>query len=155
MQASARGPAALAAAQYNAGQNTAAIQQATNAQTGQLRAQEMSAALGQYGQHGVAMRSQDEARALAQAELFARQRQQNDAYQLGLIGQANQANLGQLQAGTTMQGILAGSYDRAQALNAGTNASNAANEWKYYQAIMGGLQGGMGPGAGGLGGKPA
>jgi hypothetical protein len=153
LAASARGPAALAMAQYGAGANTAGIQQATNAQAGQLRAQEMAQALGQYGGMGSTMRGMDEGRAVTQAELNARQRAQNDQYQLGMIGAQNQANSAALAARMQEQNMLAGSYNQAQALNAGVNQANAVNEWKYYNAMMGGMQGGGQGGGLGGGGK--
>lgn len=143
LSASARGPQALGMAQYQQGANTAGIQQATNAQTGQLRAQEMAQALGQYGQQGLATRSLDEARAAQQAELLARQRQLNDQYQLGLIGQSAGMSQAELNARMQGQGINATSYNQAQALNAGISQANAENEWKYFNATLGGAQGGM------------
>lgn len=143
MAASARGPAALAMAQYGAAQNSGAAAQDIAAQTSMLRAQEMANALGQYGQMGTSIRGQDEQRAMTQAELEARQRQLNDQYQLGLIGQANQANLGNLQGRVAMQGTLANSWNAAQGANAQANQANANNEWKQFGALMGGAQGGM------------
>jgi hypothetical protein len=154
MAASARGPAAMAMAQYGAGQNTAQLGQEVNAQAGQLRAQEMANALGMYGQMGTSMRGMDEQRALAQAQLEAQQRQMNDAYQMGMLGQANQVRLGAMNAGVQQQQMLANSWNAAQGLDAQTNQNNANNEWKQYGAVIGGMQGGMqmGSGMGGMGG---
>ncbi len=154
LASSARGQAALAQAQYNQAANTGAMQQAIAAQQSQLRAQEMAAALAQYGGMATGIRGQDEGRSLAQAQLDQANLSRNDQYQLGMGGLMHGANQASIQAGLGMQGIQAGSYDRAQAANAAIAGQNAANEWEWYKAAMGGLQGGaqMGMGFGGGGG---
>ena len=151
---SARGQASLAQAQYNQAANTAAAQQAIDAQQAQLRAQEMAAYLAQYGGMATGMRGQDEARAAAQAQLDAQNLQRNDQYQLGMGGLMHGANQSAISAGLGMQNILAGSYDHAQGANARIAGDNAANEWKWYQAALGGLQGGAQMGMGMGGGAP-
>lgn len=154
LASSARGQAALAQAQYNQAANTGAMQQAIAAQQSQLRAQEMAAALSQYGGMATGIRGQDEGRSLAQAQLDAANLSRNDQYALGMGGLMNAANQGSMQAGLGMAGIEASSYDRAQAANAATAQQNADNEWQWYKAALGGLQGGAQMGMGMGGGAP-
>ena len=156
MTASVRGPQALGMAQYGGAQNTAQLQQGVVADMGALRADEMSKALAQYGGMGTAVRGQDEQRATEQAMLEARQRAMNDAFSLGTYGLQAHANDSSVSAAQRQQELLANSYNQNQQIGAGINAANAANEWNYYKAIMGGIQGGMGASGpqsgGGLGG---
>lgn len=135
LAASARGPAAMAAAQQNAAGNTATIQQQGVAQNSMLRAQEMAQARGQYSEAANAMRGQDmqlmmgmRAQELQQQGLDANQAQQQADMemrqrQLGLQGQLGFEGLGfqvqnaQLGAGIAAQGADFNQWNAQNALN--------------------------------------
>lgn len=161
--ASARGPQAMAMAQYGAAANTANANQGIAYQGGMLRAGEMANARNAYMQGASGMRQQDFGAANANLGANMQQRGLNDSMQMGYSQLQNNVNQSQLQAQGNQQQMLAGSMANANGINAGVNSANAANGWKQYGAVMGGLQGGaggagmsgMGGGASGAGGAGA
>ncbi len=69
MAGGARGAAGIAGAQYNAAQNTGAMQQQGIGNASMLRAQEMAAARGAYGQMSTGIRGQDIQSAMGQGQM--------------------------------------------------------------------------------------
>lgn len=155
--ASARGPAAMAMAQYGAAANTASANQGLAFNSSMLRAGEMANARNAYMQGAGGIRAGDYAAANANLNAGIQNRGQNDQASLGWAGLANNVQQSQLQAQGNQQQMLANSMGQANGLNAGINSANAANGWKQYGAIMGGMQGaaggaGLQGGGGGAGG---
>ena len=142
--ASARGPAAMAMAQYGAAGNTAAANQGIAYQGGMLRASEMANARNAYMQGASGIRGQDFNTANANTGYGMQQRGLNDQRSLGYSQLQNNVNDAQLNAQQQQQQMLAGSQANANSINAGINGANAANGWKQYGAIMGGVQGAAG-----------
>lgn len=163
MAGGARGASSLALAQQNAAGNVGNLQQNAFTQAGQLRAQEMAAALGQYGNFAEQQRAQDQAR-LAQgnqmAQFNASQAQANQLQNSSLANQANNNAQGwysaaqnpynqQLQADTARATGQAQAQGNTNALVAQANenqkqrnAQNTANWVGLGGTVIGGAVGG-------------
>ncbi len=141
MAAGARGQAGLALAQQNAAGNIAAMQSGISNQAQINAAQErLAAEQAAFGAHS-GMRQQDiggqglEANmAQYQAGLQQQNRAQNDQTALGYNQMINQAQLGEMQARTQMQGTLANAYLGKERLENDRETSN-----KQSQGIIGTL----------------
>lgn len=159
--ASARGPAGLALAQQGAANNVANAQGQISNQT-QINAanERLQAEQAAFGA-GSTMRQGDQtsqANAYQQSQNAAQQQQynanlqqqqmaQNNAYSLGMTGNAVNVNTAQLNAQGNQQGMLANSLNNQQGTNATVTGANAQNEWKPVQMALGAVQGGASMGA--------
>ena len=148
MRASARGAAGVAMADYGAAANIAAGQQATNAQQGLVRAQEMAEARGALMSGTTAARGQSiQAAGLegswsqGNAALQMQQREANDrrdaamrAAAEGVAGQQGTMNLAQQQA-------MQRAYEEQQQREAAARAGNNASSERVVGMVVGGLSG--------------
>lgn len=146
LAAGARGAAAIANAQGNAMDNTAAMQQQAYTEAGRLRAQEMAQARGMYGTMANQLGGLDAQR---QAQYYQNQlanRQSNDQMtgqylqaaqnRAQLANQYNQQGMSvqdrQLQANMQNQDMMAAQHSNAQAANyqkAVANTKAVADRW--------------------------
>ena len=139
MAGSARGAAALAQASGNAQANVANVQNQTFNQAGQLRAQEMAQARGQYQAGTDAMRQAEQGRLQMGNQMGQFNANLNDQYKMGMgqlgLGYQNAAQgwngqnleVGKMQYGADMQAqqINADQHSQSQAINAGVSQANA------------------------------
>ena len=132
---SARGAAALAQAQGNAGANMANMQQGAFLGAGQLRAQEMAQARGAYGDLASQQRAQDQARLGQGNQMSQFNANANDQYALGM----GQLGIGYGNLGNSLQGTAQGYFNTGAQIGEGnanrqvqTNQQNAEN---YNQAM--------------------
>ncbi len=129
----ARGNAGIALASSGAAANSANLMNQTYNQAGQLRAQEMSNARGQYGELASQQRGQDLNRLGMGNDMANRNADRNDAYRLGAGGLANQfgnQGLGWYNGSTSANdadGRLALGYAQ---LNSGIAQGNADRKLK-------------------------
>ena len=157
MAASARGPAGLAMAQRQAAGNTALSQVNSTANTQAMRADEMARARGDYAgaanavaQQTNAMRASELAAQQQQAQqaqfgagLEMQQRGLNDQRENNMYGASRDVGKTTLSGTMAKQGMLADSFNQAQAVNAGVSTSNAAAGAKLFSAGVGGVTGAM------------
>lgn len=148
LRASARGASGVALADYGAAANIAAGQQATNAQQGLVRAQEMAEARGALMSGTTAARGQSiQAAGLegswsqGNAALQMQQREANDrrdaamrAAAEGVAGQQGTMNLAQQQA-------MQRAYEEQQQREAAARAGNNASSERVVGMVVGGLSG--------------
>lgn len=139
MAGGARGAAALANAQGNAGNNVAALQNQAYNQGGQLRAQEMANARTQYGQMADTQRAQDQSRLQMGNQMSQYNAGANDQYKLGMGNLANGASAQaqgwynaaqnplnqQMNAQAGNAQLNSGNFNNQQALNASVSTGNA------------------------------
>lgn len=130
---SARGPGALANAQYNAAQNAGAMAQQGVNQAASLRASEMAQARNDYASQASGIRSADVgqqqadfSQANAQAQLEAGQRALNDQYSLGQYQNEQAVRDAGLKAAMAMQAQQSANQQAADQINAGVAQQNAA-----------------------------
>ena len=148
MRASARGASGVAMADYSAAANVAAGQQATNAQTGILRAHEMAHARGEFAQTAGAARGQDMGTAGMTAgwEQFnvgnqMTQREMNDRRDAAMRAAAEGVASQQLQANMQNQAALQRAYEEAERLKQAKEAGDAAAAGQAVQAGFGAASG--------------
>lgn len=171
---SARGAAAMAQAQSNAAANTANLQNQAFTQAGQLRANEMAQARGQYGGLAGQQREQDLQRLGMGNDMANKNADRNDAYKGMMMGGANAFGnqaMGwyngaqnpynkQAELDYYTQKMNSDNYNNAQDTNAGISAAEAerreAEKQKWTELGINGAQtlGGMAKGSkgGGMGG---
>lgn len=153
MAASARGAGGLALANQAAASNTANAQ-AQISQQAQINAanERLAAEQAAFGAYGN-MRGQDAQQTQFGGQLALQQRGMNDQYASGLMQNAMDVRRMQLEAQMRRQGILAGSFDNQQGLEARRRADNAAVDRKYLEAGVSSAQSAFQtPGMGGMGG---
>ncbi len=126
MGRSARGSAAMATAEGNAGANSANLQQNAFTAGGQLRAQDMAAGRGLYGSMTTQQRAQDQGRLDQGNAMSQGNAARNDQYGLGMGNLANQfGELGNAQDQTDF-----GYYQQGMApVNDQFQANQMATEW--------------------------
>jgi hypothetical protein len=167
---SARGAAALAQAQSNAAANTANLQNQAYTSAGQLRANEMAAARGQYGGLAGQMRQQDMERLQAGNQMAQYNAGLNDQYRMGMANAGNAAGTqsqgwyGQsmdpykanMDARVKTEQMRGQSHSDAQATNAGVEQANSElkerNRNKAVETVIGVGKTFAGSGGGGMGG---
>jgi hypothetical protein len=157
--ASARGAAGLALAGQQAASNTANLQSqiSSNAQVNAMQEQR-AAELDAFGafsglrgadfgaqQHAAQQAQYDAGLQMQQAQYNAglqmQQRGMNDQHGMALLQQAHDIQRMQYEGQMRGQGLLAGSFDSQQGLEAQRRGANAAQDFKYLQAGMGSVQG--------------
>jgi hypothetical protein len=141
---SARGAAGLAMAQQNAA-NAMANAQAdisgqaqVNAAQERLAAEQAAAGAFQQMRGGdIASQAQSAQQAQYQAQLNAQQRQQNDAYQMGMMQNAMNVRNAQLTASQNRENLRSNNYNNAQSINSGVAAQNAGFDQQNAHAATG------------------